>query len=199
MRKFGLLLILPLLVLNGCLEAEICRPKYNPAQILPCKVTDNRAVCLQVVDGRRPNERYFARSMFLKFYEPYVREYTQSPTFQLERPSAEILQESIEMAFVEHGYVISSDAGARVNVELRKFLYTIWGRKRKVTADIQVDVSVKKGDSKILAKTMSRYDEKEFDGFRQYQDGETVLNICMNNILKEIVCDAEIRNAILSK
>lgn len=197
MRKYGLLLVLPLFVLNGC--AEVCRPKYNPAQVLPCKVTGNRAVRLQVVDGRSPEERYFARSMFLKFYEPYVREYAQSPAFQLERPSAEILQESIEKAFVELGYVISSDADTQVNVELYKFLYTIWGRKRKVMADIEVDVSVKKRDSKILEKTMSRYDEKELDGLRQYQDGELLLNICLNNILKEIVCDAEIRNAILSK
>ena len=195
MRRFGLLLVLPLFVLNGC--AEVCRPKYNPTQVLPCKVTDNRAVCLQVIDGRRQKERYFARSMFLKFYEPYVREYAQSPSFRLERPSVVIFRESLELACVKHGYMVSLDADTQINVELHKFLYTIWGRKLKVMADIEVDVSVQKGETKIFAKKMSRYDEKEFDGFRQYQDGELLLNVCLNNILKEIVCDAEIRNAIV--
>lgn len=197
MRKTGLLLCVPLLLLSGC--AVVCSPKYNPTQALPCKAAGNKAVSLQVEDGREQNERYFARSMFMKFYEPYVREYVQNPMFQLERPSAEILEESVEQALVKQGYEISSEANTRINVELHKFLYTIWGRKLKVMADIEVDVFVYKGDSKILAKTISRYDEKEFDGFKQYEDGEVILNICLNNIIKKIVCDNEIREALSSR
>jgi len=96
MRKFGLLLALSLCVFNGC--AVICRPKYSPTQVLPCVVTDNRAVHLRVTDSRSSEERYFALNGFVKFYEPYVREHGQSPLFTLERPAAEIFTESVKMA-----------------------------------------------------------------------------------------------------
>jgi uncharacterized lipoprotein YajG len=195
MRRFVFPLVLSIFLFSGC--AEICKPKYNPTQAFACKVVDNRPVGLVVVDSRGSREKYFAASMFLRFYEPYVREYAQNPSFQLERRSVEILEEGVKAALVKQGYVVSSDSDTQIKIGLHKFLYTIWGRKNKVMAEMEVDVSVTKGGSTIPIKKISQYDEKVFDGFRQYQDGEPLLNLCLKNIIEKIVCDTEIRDAIL--
>jgi uncharacterized lipoprotein YajG len=195
MRRFVLPLVISVFLLSGC--AEICRPKYNPTQAFPCKVIDNRSVGLEVADSRSSRDKYFARSGFLKIYEPYAREYGQNPTFQLERRSVEILEEGVKAAMVKQGYSVSPDSETQIKIGLHKFLYTIWGWKNKVMAEIAVDVSVTKGGSTIPVKKISQYDEKILNAFRQTQDGEPLLNLCLKNIIEKIVCDAEIRDAIL--
>lgn len=195
MRRFVFPLVLSVFLFSGC--AEICKPKYNPTQAFPCKVIDNKSVGLEVVDSRSSREKYFAKNLFVKFYEPYVREYAQNPTFQLERRSVEILEEGAKAALVKQGYMVSSDSDTQIKIGLHKFLYTIWGRKNKIMADIAVDVSVTKGGLNIPVKKISQYDEKILNAFRQTQDGEPLLNLCLKNIIEKIVCDAEIRDAIL--
>jgi S1-C subfamily serine protease len=118
--------------------------------------------------------------------------------YELPSSSREIVEQALIQAMQDYGCVLSEDAPITIDVTLRKFLYFENNQKEGhiFTADIQLDVIVKKSNQLFAKKRISTKIDKKFDLFRFHEQPESTLSLCLSNVVENVASDLEITNGI---
>jgi S1-C subfamily serine protease len=197
MKNITALLPLTIVFFSGC--GILCNPTYTPTGKLVSQDLSNEPIRLQVEDPRKENEKVFYTYKVLGLHTDYL-ELSKNAYVKLQRPSCEIIKQSLNDALNIAGYKIVEDAPISLNVMLLKFLAVspdTWGpQPHRVTADIELDVAIKKSGIELSRKRISEHVAKEWDAFHQYEDSEVVLSSCLSNVVEKTASDNSILNAV---
>jgi uncharacterized lipoprotein YajG len=194
MKKLALLLLL-LFSLSGCAK-HLVRPTYTPTGNLSYdNLMNEMPVKLQVNDNRK--EKIFIHYFFNTDIPESGGNYG-AHHWEMESTSRKIVEQALIQAMKDYGYVFATDAPVTFDVTLRKFVYLENTQKKGqiFTADIELDVIVKKPNQIFAKKRIAATVDKKFNLFIHTKQPESALSSCLSNVVEKVASDLEITNGI---
>ena len=177
------------LCLVGC--TTVYKPIYTPTDIFYEDLRET-PIKLRVHDDRKENKRVF--------YENYPIAYSENTNgFKLEPGSREIIEQSLIRAMGTSGYLIREDAPIVMDVSVKEFVWRFnhyaiaFGQS--FTADIKLEVVVKRNDKIFIKKTIAETVERKPPISHMGQD-ESMLSECLTKTIEKLISDYNIITAI---
>lgn len=176
--------------LSGC--TTVYRPTYTPESIFYEDLSE-MPVRLQVHDDRREKEK-----IFYKNWPILISENSTGGT-QLEPSSREIIEQSLRKAMETSGYLLNEDALVIIDVAVREFIWCfnhyaiVFGQS--LSADIKLEVMVKKQDRILLRKVIAERVERSPPISNLGKD-EEMLSECLTKVVEKLISDHNIIAAI---
>jgi len=174
----------------GC--TTVYKPTYTTTDIFYEDLRET-PIKLRVHDDRSESEK-----VFYKDYPISISENSKSG-IQLEPSSREIIEQSLIKAMDTSGYLLSEDAPTVMDVAVKEFIWCfnhyaiIFGQS--FTADIKLEVIVKKSDRILIKKTIAETVEREPPISHLGQE-ESMLSECLTKAVEKLISDHNIIAAI---
>lgn len=176
--------------LTGC--TTVYKPTYTPTDIFYEDLRET-PIKLRVHDDRNESEK-----VFYKDYPIAISENSKSG-IKLEPSSREIIEQSLIKAMDTSGYLLSDDAPTVMDVAVKEFIWCfnhyaiIFGQS--FTADIKLEVIVKKNDRILIKKTIAETVERKPPISHLGQE-ESMLSECLTKAVEKLISDHNIIAAI---
>lgn len=184
------LTLLCTLCIVGC--TAVYKPIYTPTDIFYEDLRET-PIKLRVHDDRKENEKVF--------YENYpiaISENSKSG-IELEPSSREIIERSLLRAMGTSDYLIREDAPIVMDVSVKEFIWRFnhyaMAFGQSFTADIKLEVAVKKNDRIFIKKTIAETVERKPPISHMGQD-ENMLSECLTKTVEKLISDNNIIAAI---
>jgi uncharacterized lipoprotein YajG len=188
--RFSLTLLWALCIV-GC--TTVYKPIYTPTDIF-FEDLHETPIKLRVHDDRKENKKVF--------YENYPLAYSENTNgFKLEPSSREIIEQSLLRAMGTSGYLIREDAPIVMDVSVKEFIWRYNSYAiafgQSFTADIKLEVVVKKNDKIFIKKTIAETVERKpaISNMGKEQD-ESMLSECLTKTIEKLISDYNIITAI---
>jgi uncharacterized lipoprotein YajG len=195
MKKIVEVTTLPIVIvwtlfMVGC--TPVYKPIYTPTDIF-YEDLQEMPIKLQVLDDREENKK-----VFYKNYPITVLENSKSGVI-LEPSSREIIERSLLKAMGASGYSVKDNVPIVMDVYVKEFVWCfnhyaiIFGQS--FTADIKVEVVVKKNDKIFIKKTIAETVERKSPIANMGQE-EKMLSECLTKVVEKLISDYNIIEAI---
>lgn len=191
-RYYILAILIAAFWLSAC--TTIYRPTYTPTNIF-YEDFNEMPVKLQVHDDRSDKEKIFYKNWPIFISE----DSTASP--RLEPSSRQIIEQSLREAMRSSGYLLKEDALVIIDVAVREFIWSYnfynWGFTQSLTADIKLEVMVKKQDKILIKKFVAESVERPptISNLGKDKD-EEMLSECLTKVVEKLISDNNIIAAI---
>ena len=188
--RFSLTLLWTLCIV-GC--TTVYKPIYTPTDIFYEDLRET-PIKLRVHDDRKENKKVFYEN------DPFIAISENSKSgIKLEPSSRELIEQSLLKAMGTSGYLLSEDAPIVMDVSVKEFIWRFnhyaiaFGQS--FTADIKLEVVVKKNDKIFIKKTIAETVERKPPISHMGQD-ESMLSECLTKTVEKLISDHNIIAAI---
>jgi uncharacterized lipoprotein YajG len=186
-----LAILIAAFLLCGC--TTVYRPTYIPEAIFYEDLSE-MPVRLQVHDDRKEKDK-----IFYKNWPILISESTAS--FRLEPSSRAIIERSLKKAMSSSGYLLKEDAPVIIDVNVREFIWCYnhyaLAFGQSLSADIKLEVMVKKQDRILLRKVIAERVERSPPITNLGKDkDEEMLSECLTKVVEKLISDHNIIAAI---
>ncbi len=195
MRASFWILLMALLLLGGCSTVTIS-PQCKFSDFARNQDLNQIPISIQVEDGREDSERYFIHWLWVRFWDTNATRFSRSQRFSLEKPSIQILQESLTNSFSDYGYNVSDESSVVLRFTLTRFLYSYSGGNPPIFAEIETSLLVQKDRQTVARRDYKNRVLHQMDVFSQYEDSEPVLSTCLTGLVRDIVTDRVLENVL---